>query len=96
MAASLQERSSIRIPSKGKLAVILCMNLLYVFRRTLQAYEAQLLSDPNILARLTRLPPHMQPQQQIPQNLTSSGGSNSGSELDQSTVTVLHLPNGVP
>ncbi|KAE9547466.1 hypothetical protein FO519_009321, partial [Halicephalobus sp. NKZ332] len=64
--------------------------------RTLQAYEAQLLSDPNILARLTRLPPHMQPQQQIHQNLMGSGGSNSGSELDQSTVTVLHLPNGVP
>jgi len=64
--------------------------------RTLQAYEAQLLSDPNVLARLTRLPAHMQPQQQYPQNLSSSGGSNSGSELDQSTVTVLHLPNGVP
>uniref|UniRef100_A0AC34RFA9 Uncharacterized protein n=1 Tax=Panagrolaimus sp. JU765 TaxID=591449 RepID=A0AC34RFA9_9BILA len=65
--------------------------------RTLQAYEAQLLSDPNILAKLTRLPPHMQQSSQPPStSLTGSGGSNSGSELDQSTVTVLHLPNGVP
>uniref|UniRef100_A0AC35GM00 Uncharacterized protein n=1 Tax=Panagrolaimus sp. PS1159 TaxID=55785 RepID=A0AC35GM00_9BILA len=84
--------------------------------RTLQAYEAQMLSDPSLLARLTRLPAHMQaqfPQPQHPhahpyqhhqsqqhqqpnQELTGSGGSSSGGELDKSTVTVLHLPNGVP
>uniref|UniRef100_A0A914PS54 Uncharacterized protein n=1 Tax=Panagrolaimus davidi TaxID=227884 RepID=A0A914PS54_9BILA len=73
-----------------------------------------MLSDPSLLARLTRLPAHMQaqfPQPQHPhahpyqhqsqqhqpnQELTGSGGSSSGGELDKSTVTVLHLPNGVP
>uniref|UniRef100_A0A7E4ZWV9 PID domain-containing protein n=1 Tax=Panagrellus redivivus TaxID=6233 RepID=A0A7E4ZWV9_PANRE len=68
--------------------------------RTLQAYEAQMLSNPNVLARLTRLPSHMQqpqPQQtQGARDLTGSTGSSSGGELDQSTMTILHMPNGVP